>query len=157
MPNDTTWSDLADLDDAAAQTAMGERFATLAQLPAEEMVAQMRPMLTAEYELDPPRLAKFTVCRLRALLAMPHDEAAAIYDGYNKVFETMPSDTAMRRATVVQNAARTMTPEEVSGLHALIPAFTSQIPVVQLTATPASSELAEPKKHPAWQFWKRAS
>ena len=159
MPTDTTWSALADVDDATAERAMGDRFKALSALGPDDLVAELRPMIMQEYALDAVRLAKFTSCRLRSLLKLPQSDAVSISDGYNHVFNTLPSELAMRRATVVQTAAREMTPEEIAKLHAIIPAFTSQIPVAKASAVraPAPNPSPEPiKKKPAWMFWSRS-
>jgi hypothetical protein len=157
MPTDTPWGALVDLDDATAKQAMAERFRSLATLGPDDLTAELRPMIVQEYALDAASLAKFTACRLRSLLELPQGDAVAISDGYNRVFNTLPSELAMRRATVVQSAAREMTPEEIAKLHEIIPAFTSQIPAVTTIAPRAPSASPEPaKQKPAWMFWKRS-
>lgn len=157
MPNDTTWSALADLDDTAAQQEMGIRFKAIAELEPEKLDVELRPMILAEYALDGPHLAKFTTCRLHTLLEMPKDAAMSISDGYNRIFDGLPSELAMRRASTVQTAARGMGPEEIAKLHELIPAFTSQIPSVQaVKQAPAVAAAPAEKKNPGWMFWKKS-
>ena len=156
MPNDTTWSALADLEDAAAQQEMSVRFKAIAHLEPEKLDIELRPMILAEYALDNPSLAKFTSCRLHTLLELPKDEAMSISDGYNRVFDGLSSDVAMRRASTVQTAARAMGPDDIAKLHELIPAFTSQIPSVQVVAAHPAPDASSEKKKPGWMFWKKS-
>jgi hypothetical protein len=157
MPTDTTWAALADAADATAERAMGDRFQELSKLSPDDLVTELRPMIMEEYALDATRLAKFTSCRLRSLLKLPERDAVAISDGYNQVFNTLPGELAMRRATVVQTAARDMTPEQIEKLHAIIPAFTSQIPAARTSTDRAPGTSPErAKKKPAWMFWSRS-
>jgi hypothetical protein len=157
MAGDETWSALADLDPAEAQRSMEERFANVAKLAEAERIDRLREMIVAEYELDEPRLLAFTRCRLRAWTAMDPGEANLIAEGYNTVFQGMPGNAAMRRASVVQTVAREMTPEEIDALHRLIPSLVSQIPAMKRTTREEAPAAAEPaaKKKGSWKFWQR--
>ena len=158
MAGDNSWSALVQLDEEAARRGMRERFSAVAKLPPDERQERLKAMIVAEYELDQPQLFKFTTCRLATWVQMEEGEANVIADGYNAVFNQLPSEMAMRRATVVQMVARGMTPEEVAALHKLIPSLVGQIPVVKrVSDQPASAPPtpAHEARKPGWKFWQR--
>jgi hypothetical protein len=148
------WSALAGLSDGHAQEAMVARFHAVAAGPADQRFPELRTMIVEEYELDAEALHRFTANRLRSWLTLPAVEANIIASAYNAVFESLPSEVAMRRASTVQTVARTMTASEVDGLHALIPSLLGPIPSGRPAASaPADSAASRPKK--GWRFWKR--
>ncbi len=154
-----SWGSLALLEASAAQEAMVARFCRLASKGDSERTAELRTMITEEYALNADQLHSFTANRLRSLLQLSPADANTIANDYNCVFDSLPSELAMRRASVVQSVARLMTPDEVTSLRALIPSLLTQIPAgksmpqdrpAEAAATPPSS----PKPHPAWMFWR---
>jgi hypothetical protein len=131
-------------------------------LPDEARVDAIEAMVAAEYALEASVLHSFTTSRLRAWLAMSANDMEAakkVVNGYDTAFERLPGAMAMRRATIVQTVARVeMTPEEVTGLFALIPSIVQQVPraVPSSMSTPAGgavAAMAPAKKKPAWKFW----
>lgn len=151
-----SWRALAEVDDAGAQRAMIARFHDLALQAEAERVPRLRTMIGEEYDLDPTLLHRFTANRLRSWLRLPPEEATAIAEGYNIVFDGMPSGVAMRRAGAVQTVARAMSADEVTRLQGIIPSLMLQIPAGQVAAhatQPPGSGAPDEKKR-GWKFWK---
>ncbi|MEP6870228.1 MAG: hypothetical protein ABI939_00095 [Anaerolineaceae bacterium] len=155
---DRSWSELGDLSDEECERKMVERCTRVVQLPEVEREAELHRMILAEYDLDEPRLLKFTRSRLLAWLAMPFDEANAVARGYDAVFNQLSGGTAMRRAAVVQTVVRDFEPAQIEALHAIIPATVAAIPALRPpeTVAPPAAEPASPaKKKSSWRFWER--
>ena len=155
---DRSWSELSDLSDDECQRKIAERCSRVAQLPEEEREAELRRMILAEYELDEPRLLKFTRCRLLAWLAMPLEEANSAARGYDAVFNQLSGSTAMRRAAVVQTVVREFEPAQIEALHGINPTTTAAIPAMlhpETVAAPAAAPAPAEKKKSSWRFWER--
>lgn len=150
-----SWRALSELDDTEAQRAMLARFQDLVVRPEPDRLSQLRTMIGEEYELDPARLQRFTANRLRSWLRLAPDEAVTIAQGYNIVFDGMPSGLAMRRTGAVQTVARAMSADEVGRLQELIPSLMLQIPAGQVASAvrPPGSGAPEEKRR-GWKFWK---
>jgi hypothetical protein len=89
-------------------------------------------------------------------MALPERDAQVIASGYNRVFDSLPSEMAMRRASMVQAVARQMSADDIDMLHRLIPALLQQIPAVRRPGTaPAPAEPEKPAK--SRRFWNRRS
>ena len=155
---DRSWSELGDLSDEECERKMVERCRRVIQLPGEERVAELHRMIVAEYDLDEPRLLKFTRCRLLAWLAMPLEEANSAARGYDAVFNQLSASTAMRRAAVVQTIVRDFEPAQIEALHGIVPNTTAAIPAMrhpETVATPAAEPAPAGKKKSSWRFWER--
>ncbi|MEP7214976.1 MAG: hypothetical protein ABI782_01920 [Anaerolineaceae bacterium] len=155
---DRSWSELGDLSDEECERKVAERCRRVAQLPEGEREAELHRMIVAEYDLDEPRLLKFTRCRLLAWLAMPFEEANAVARGYDAVFNQLSGSTAMRRAAVVQTVVRDFEPAQIEALHGIIPTTIAAIPALHRSdtlAAPAAEPAPVAKKKSSWRFWER--
>lgn len=132
----------------------------------EERLASVVEMVSAEYALEDAALHEFTAHRLRALLALGAGDPEAVRtlsDAYDRAFDRLPAAMAMRRTTVIQTVARTLlSPEEVSGLFALGPAFARQIPrgtvgMPMPAGKRAQETVATVPAQPRWKFWARTA
>ncbi len=152
MSTDTSWSELIDIDQEAARSKMADRFRTIVKLPAAQQDEQLIPMVTSEYSLDGPRLLAFTTTRLRSWIDLDADDAKVIASSYDRVFQHLPGEMAMRRVLAVQTAAREMKADEVAHLRSIIPSMLDAVPVTRrLDAPPVAS--SEKAKKPFWKFW----
>jgi hypothetical protein len=165
---DTSWSDLAQSDAASRQRAMEERFARLAAKGEDERLHEIEAMILAEYSLGEKELQEFTASRLRAWIALEQRDPAqaqAATRGYDRVFDRMPGDLAMRRATVVQTVARQeLSAEEIEALFDLIPSMVRHLPrakqdIMRNVESQNRIEAARTRtaagraKKPFWKFW----
>lgn len=152
MPNDDTWSALIDLDQEDARGKMTDRFRSIVKLPVAQQDEQLRPMITSEYTLEGPRLLEFTTTRLRSWIDLGVDDAKVAAEAYNRVFQQLPGELAMRRVLAVQTAAREMKSDEVAILRDIIPSMLDAVPVTRRLDDPPKAAADKPKK-PAWKFW----
>jgi len=164
---DATWSALSELDPAARQQAIEERFARLAAKAEAERFTEAESMIRAEYSLPDEPLHAFTAARLRAWIALSKRDPAqvtAAARAYDHVFNLLPADMAMKRATVVQTVARAeLTSEEIEALFDIIPSLVRQLPRAKQDAarSNASQDRVEEArvgqaardKKPFWKFW----
>jgi hypothetical protein len=161
---DATWGALSELEASARQQAMEERFARLAARGEDERLAETEAMIRAEYALDDPALHDFTASRLRALIALEQRDPAQANAGvraYDAVFEKLPAEMAMKRASVVQTVARSdLSGDEIDVLFELIPSLVQTLPharqdALQQTASQDRVEAARErhKDKPFWKFW----
>jgi hypothetical protein len=169
MRTDSDWAALASLEEERERTSqMGERFRSLLALPEEERRARLEAMIRAEYELPDKELRDFTRSRLRSWIALGEEDreaAKSLGKGYDDVFETLPANTAMRRATIVQTiASHDLTLAEMDALFSIIPGLARQVeqkrPPMR-TAAPEALEasaaaLAAKRARPFWaRLWPR--
>jgi len=164
---DATWSGLSELDATARQQSMEERFARLASKAEAERFVEAEAMVRAEYALDDMPLQDFTVSRLRAWIALSKRDpaqASAAVKAYDHVFDHLPAEMAMKRASVVQTVARAqLSSDEIEALFDLIPSLVRQLPRAKQehdrsTASQARVEAARQgtaarAKKPFWKFW----
>ncbi len=158
---DTSWSNLAVLDEQARRKAMSERFVRLASAEESERIRELEAMVRAEYALPEDELHSFTCSRLRAWIELREQDpgqASALARAYEAVFRRVPGELAMRRATVVQSVARTeLSPEELAALDELMPQLLESVPHRSGEAGSGvrarSDVAATPKAKPRWKFW----
>ena len=155
---DTTWSDLSSLDDAARQREMVERFRQVTGLDEAARLDKLEAMARAEYALPDDVLHRFTASRLRAWIQLDHTDpgqAQLLASAYDRVFQRVPAELAMRRAMLVQSVARSeLTPEEIAELDRMAPTLMQAVPhatamsgIRAREVTPASAA------KPWWKFW----
>jgi hypothetical protein len=155
---DTTWSNLAALDEEGRRTAMTERFRRLASEDEASRLRELEAMVRAEYALPEQELHAFTLSRLRAWIELEeHDpgQAMAIAGAYDKVFDRLPANLAMRRASVVQTVARMeLTAEEMQHLDLMESRVLASVPhrsgegaIRQRVAGDTA------RQKPWWKFW----
>lgn len=166
---DQSWAELARRDEPERGQEMAARCREVAQLPEEQRLARLEAMVRAEYALTDEELRAFTLSRLRAWLLLKDEDdeqAKSLAHGYDAVFNRLPGDVAMRRATVVQGIAREqLAIEEIEQLFELIPSLMRSVPrsrtdAVSRQATAnamaaAAGELAAAASAPWWKFWSR--
>lgn len=160
---DTTWSDLAALEERECAEAMSERMRRLASVDEEERVRELEAMVLAEYALPDASLREFTVHRLRAWLelhAQDPGQSRALASAYRLVFQRVPADIALRRASVVQSVAREqLTAEELTELDELIPDVLEPVAHARKDSSPSSRLLEQQpvavraERKPRWKFW----
>lgn len=156
---DTTWSNLAALDEEARRAAMTERFRRLASTEETERLRELEAMVRAEYALPEAELHRFTLSRLRAWLQLHEQDrgqASALARAYDAVFQRVPGELAMRRATVVQTVARTeLTPEELTALDEMAPTLMQSVAHRPggTTDLRARTEADTAPRKPRWKFW----
>jgi hypothetical protein len=166
---DRSWSDLAQLDASARQQQMTAVCREVAELPDDQRLERLEAMVRAEYELGEDLLRPFTLTRLKTWIEIDSDNpelAQRLARGYDAVFDKLPGAMAMRRASVVQNVARTdLSLEEVDSLFRLVPSLVRQVPRAHKeSATEAKGKAysaaqrvkAEGGGRPWWKFWERA-
>ena len=155
---DTTWSDLSSLESASQQRAMVERFRQLTALEENARLDKLEAMARAEYALPDVELHRFTANRLRAWIELDHTDpgqAQLLATAYDRVFQRVPADLAMRRASVVQSVARAeLTAEEIAEIDKMLPTLMQAVPhatgvsgIRQREVTPAR------EAKPWWKFW----
>jgi hypothetical protein len=164
---DQSWAELAHRDESERGQEMAARCREVAALPEEERIARLEAMVRAEYSLADEELRPFTLSRLRAWLALKDEDdeqAKLLAHGYDSVFNRLPGDMAMRRATVVQGIAREkLAIEEIEQLFELIPSLMRSVPRSrtdtvsrQAAANAAAREAgAVAADQPWWKFWTR--
>lgn len=159
---DSTWSGLVTLEPQQRDAAIRERFEQLLALPDSEMDVKLDGMIVAEYGLDSVGLYTLTASRLRALLGIAKQDpegARRLQNAYDRVFDHLPGDLAMRRVIVVQTIARTeMSLEEVELLRQLAPSLLEQLPRApssDMTSGGAVQAAAARRgeRTPWWKFW----
>ncbi len=151
---DTTWSNLA---------ALGERQRMEAMVDEAERVRELEAMVLAEYALPEADLRDFTLSRLRAWLELHEQDPGqshALASAYHAVFQRVPADIALRRASVVQSVAREdMTAEELTELDELIPDVLEPVAHAKKESTPTARLLEQQpvavgaERKPRWKFW----
>lgn len=159
---DTTWSNLAALDEERRRGAMRERFVRLAAVDEAQRLRDLEAMVRAEYGLPEAELHDFTRSRLRAWIELRErdpGQATALARAYDTVFKRVPGDLAMRRATVVQSVARAdLSDSEIAALDEMAPTLMQSVAhrsgghgATDLRARVASE--AGTAKKPRWKFW----
>ncbi len=162
---DTSWSALSEQDEEARQRAMVERYRQMAGQSDDQRAQTLSSMVNAEFSLDDTALLPFTQSRLNAIIAFAREDmdgAKKVAGTYDRVFDTMGAVAAMRRASMVQTAARTMQTEDIDTLDELFPSLVRQVPrahtdALQRTASQdrieAARQATATKKKPFWKFW----
>jgi hypothetical protein len=161
---DTSWSALAEQDDDARHRAMTERYRAIAAQADDARIQTLTSMINAEFALDDATLLPFTTSRLNAIIAFARedmDAAKVLANAYDRVFDTMGAVAAMRRASMVQTAARTMPTDDIDTLDALFPSLVRQVPRAHteaLTRTASQDRIeaarqSQANKKPFWKFW----
>lgn len=157
--SDTTWSNLVTLEEEPRQRAMAERFRHLAATEETERLRELEAMVRAEYTLPDTELHAFTRSRLRAWIELrAHDrgQASALARAYDAVFQRVPGEIAMKRATVVQTVARTeLNDDELAALDEMVPTLLQSVAHRQGGATTdlRARDAAGTSKKPRWKFW----
>jgi hypothetical protein len=154
---DQEWKALADLEEEARIGQMTERFRSLISASEEDRLARLEAMIHAEYELPDDVLREFTHSRLRVWVELAADDpegARSLGRGYDHVFETLPAEMAMRRASMVQSiGSNRMTPEDLELLFDVIPGLARQLPRrphAALTAKEQAEQEPEKRSRPFW-------
>jgi hypothetical protein len=165
MRTDSAWAGLASLEERERTSQMVERFRSLLALGEDERRSDLEAMIRAEYELPEAELRDFTRSRLRAWIALAEedrDAARSLGKGYDDVFESLPANTAMRRATIVQTISSQLTLAELDTLFYVVPGLVRQVeqkrpPVRSPEALQASAAaLASKRSKPFWsRLWPR--
>ncbi|MDO9443687.1 MAG: hypothetical protein Q7K37_00065 [Dehalococcoidia bacterium] len=153
----TTWAGFASQPEAERVGPMCDQLRAVMSLPEDQRVAALSGMVRAEYALDEATLHSFTASRLRAWLRLAGEDmelARSLSREWDHVFDGMPGDTAMRRATVVQTVARSeLNAEEVSVLFEFIPSIVRQIPRAPSSLSQRVAEAPPERDTPWWKFW----
>jgi len=165
------WSALAALDEQERLRGMREQIDSVLAMEPEARGEALNAMVRAEYELDDAALRAFTASRLRLWAEIAEQDlesAQTLARGYDAVFDTLPANLAMRRASVVQSVVRgELAPEQVEKLFEVIPSMLRQVPrtpVAQASAQPTSKKAAKKAaakarpitaRTPVWKFWAR--
>ena len=161
---DTSWSALSEQPDDARLQAMTERYRQMVGQSDEMRAQTLTSMVNAEFSLDDVALLAFTSSRLNAIIAYAREDmdgAKKIAGTYDQVFDKMGAVAAMRRASMVQTAARTMPTEDIDTLDQLFPSLVRQVPrahVDALTRTASQDRIeaarqSQANKKPFWKFW----
>jgi hypothetical protein len=165
---DHSWAGFAELDEEARSREMERRFKEVLALPEGDRFPHLRGMILAEYALEPETLHSFTRSRLRAWVSMAREDLASAHGvarGYDKVFDSLPAEMAMRRASIVQTVARQdLNAEEIAYLFDVIPSLVRHLPRTPKTledgrtpmpaARMATAGGAGPTAaKPWWRFW----
>jgi hypothetical protein len=152
---DQEWAGLAGQAPEQREARMIEQCRAVAALDDDARVQAIAAMVRAEYALPATDLHAFTLSRLRAWIAIEHEDreiALRLARGYDTVFQTMPGEMAMRRSSVVQGVARNdLSGDEVTTLFALIPSIIQQVPRMQQDTL--SARTAPKQSKPWWRFW----
>lgn len=155
---DTSWSDLVSLDDAERQRAMIERFRQLTALDEPTRLDRLEAMARAEYALPDTDLHRFTASRLRAWIELDRTDAGQaqlMASAYDRVFQRVPAELAMRRAMLVQSVARSeLSAEEIAELDKMAPTLMQAVPhAASMTGIRAREVPKAPRAKPKWKFW----
>jgi hypothetical protein len=155
---DTTWSDLSSLEDAARQREMVERFRQLTGLEDTARLDKLEAMARAEYALPDADLHHFTASRLRAWIELDHTDpgqAQLLASAYDRVFQRVPAELAMRRAMLVQSVARSeLSAEEVAELDKMAPTLMQAVPhATTMSGIREREATPEQRAKPWWKFW----
>lgn len=160
---DTSWSNLAALDERQRMEAMTERMRRLATVDEAARGRELEAMVRAEYALPDSDLRDFTLSRLRAWLQLHGQDPGqshALARAYHAVFERVPAEVALRRASVVQSVAREeLTAEELTALDELIPDLLEPVAHARKESIVGSRLLerqpaaAGAERRPRWKFW----
>ncbi|MDP2327106.1 MAG: hypothetical protein Q8M79_03360 [Dehalococcoidia bacterium] len=153
----TTWAGLASRPEAERVGPMCDLLREVMSLPEDQRATALDGMVRAEYALDDATLHSFTASRLRAWLRLAGDDmesARTLSRAWDQVFDGMPAETAMRRATVVQTVARSeLSSEEVAVLFEFIPSIVRQIPRAPSSLSQRIAEAPPERDTPWWKFW----
>lgn len=153
----TAWAGLASRPEAERVGPMCDLLREVMSLPEDQRSAALNGMVRAEYALDEATLHSFTASRLRAWLRLAGDDmesARTLSRAWDQVFDGMPAETAMRRATVVQTVARSeLNAEEVAVLFEFIPSIVRQIPRAPSSLSQRIAEAPPERDTPWWKFW----
>jgi hypothetical protein len=152
----TQWAALVSLDEAERVRAMQEQLDSVLALEEEERLVAVEDMVRAEYLLADPELRTFTASRLRvwARIGSRDMEAArTIARLYDAVFDRLPADLAMRRASMVQSVARAdISAQELETLFEVIPSILRQVPRQRLSGFTSEKPV---RKAAWWKVWAR--
>ncbi|MQA00608.1 MAG: hypothetical protein GEU80_14970 [Dehalococcoidia bacterium] len=165
------WAALATLDETERLRGMREHVESVRAMEPEARGEALSAMVRAEYELDDDALRTFTASRLRLWAEIAEQDMATAQElarGYDTVFDTLPANLAMRRASVVQSVVRgELAPEQVERLFEVIPSMLKQVPrtpIAQTSNQPASKKAMQKAaakaapvraRAPFWKFWER--
>lgn len=152
-----TWAGLASRSEAERVTPMCDLLRQVMSLPEDQRTEVLNGMVRAEYALDEAALHSFTASRLRAWLRLAGEDmelARLLSRDWDRVFDGMPAETAMRRATVVQTVARSeLNAEEVAVLFEFIPSIVRQIPRAPSNLSRQVADAPPEPDTPWWKFW----
>lgn len=153
----TAWAGLASRPEAERVGPMCDLLRDVMSLPEGQRATALDGMVRAEYALDEATLHSFTASRLRAWLRLAADDmesARTLSRAWDHVFDGMPAEMAMRRATVVQTVARSeLNAEEVAVLFEFIPSIVRQIPRAPSSLSQRVEEAPPEQDTPWWKFW----
>jgi hypothetical protein len=153
----TAWAGLASRPEAERVGPMCDLLREVMSLPEDQCATALDGMVRAEYALDEATLHSFTASRLRAWLRLAADDmesARTLSRAWDHVFDGMPAEMAMRRATVVQTVARSeLNAEEVAVLFEFIPSIVRQIPRAPSSLSQRVEEAPPEQDTPWWKFW----
>jgi len=153
-PTGKVWAELGDMEEEQRESLMEERYLELAALSEEERQAQLRALAPVEYTLPDDKIWPFHRSRLRTWLRMDQSAARRVADSYHEVMQQMPADIAMRRVSIVQTVARSVSLDEQERLRALVPRVFGEASTGTGEATKGQSAAGgEKAKRPWWRFW----
>jgi hypothetical protein len=137
---------------------MVERFRQLTALDEAERLDRLEAMARAEYALPDPDLHRFTASRLRAWIELDREDpgqAQLLASAYDRVFQRVPAELAMRRAMLVQSVARSeLTAEEVVELDKMAPTLMQAVPhAASMTGIRQREVAPERRAKSKWKFW----
>jgi hypothetical protein len=148
-----TWAPVAALDPDAMFATMLERFEAVAALPEAQMFESLDDLARAESELEDDRMEMLIAARLRAWLELPRPAASALAACFDSACQSLPADSSARRAHLMRDVRRSMSPREIVALNAIHPSLAAQLPKVE----PGHEPAAPPSRpRPRWQFWRRS-
>jgi len=144
------WEAIASLDREAQVAAVTAAYAAIARQDEEARRTSLASAIESVYRMPDGQLISMTEARLRAWLALPDEDAAAVGNSFEAVMDGMPADIAMRRVTVVQSVAFKLSNEELAHLQRIVPRVLGDSP-------PATVSMAKGtgKPKPWWKFWAR--
>jgi hypothetical protein len=139
---------------------MIERFGHLFAITETARLDELEGMARAEYALPDAELHRFTASRLRAWIELDRvdpGQAQLLATAYDRVFERVPVELAMRRAMLVQSVARSeLTPAEVAEIRKITPGLMQAEPASMPSAMGGLRErvvTGTDKARPKWKFW----
>lgn len=150
------WIELADLEELQRESLMVERYLELAGIPEDERQEQLRAIAPVEYALPEDKIQSFHRSRLRTWLRMDPAAARRIATSYDAVMQQLPGEVGMRRVSIVQTIARSLSLAEQEQLHVLVPhVFGETSHPTGETTDRRQPTAAVRARRPWWAFWRR--
>lgn len=137
---------------------MVERFRQITALDEAARLDRLEGMARAEYALPDADLHRFTASRLRAWIELDQTDpgqAQLLASAYDRVFQRVPAELAMRRAMLIQSVARSeLTAEEIVELDRMAPSLMQAVPhAAAMSGIRQREAPVEQRAKPRWKFW----